>query len=220
MFFLPVSIAIFLFLIILLPILLVFLYVGVLDIAFSKLGLSPSMAMLILFLSLIGSSINIPIKRSQVVETDGEDLPEFFRNFWGISFPKIRERVLAVNFGGAIVPLLLSIYLLSKAPFLSTLIATCGVAIVAKALSKPVKGIGVTLPAFIPPIVSALFAIGIAQPNPAPCAYVSGVLGTIIGADILNLHRIERMGTGVMSIGGAGVFDGIFLVGIFAVLLT
>lgn len=220
MFFLPVSIAIFLFLVILLPILLVFLYVGVLDIAFSKLGLSPSVAMLILFLSLVGSSINIPIKRSRVVETDSDDLPEFFGNFWGISFPKIRERVLAINFGGAIVPLLLSIYLLPKVPFFSTLIAICGVTVVAKALSKPVRGIGVTLPAFIPPIVSALFAIGIAQPNPAPCAYISGVLGTIIGADILNLHRIERMGTGVMSIGGAGVFDGIFLVGIFAVLLT
>jgi uncharacterized membrane protein len=41
----------------------------------------------------------------------------------------------------------------------------------------------------------------------------------LIGADILNLRKINRMG-GVASIGGAGVFDGIFLVGIVSVLLT
>jgi len=51
-------------------------------------------------------------------------------------------------------------------------------------------------------------------------AYVSGVLGTLIGADIANLDKIRGLGAPVASIGGAGTFDGIFLTGILAVLLA
>jgi uncharacterized membrane protein len=46
------------------------------------------------------------------------------------------------------------------------------------------------------------------------------VLGTLIGADITNLHRIPRLGAKIASIGGAGTFDGVFLSGILAVLLV
>ena len=51
-------------------------------------------------------------------------------------------------------------------------------------------------------------------------AYVSGVLGTLIGADLTNLDRIANLGAPVASIGGAGIFDGVFLTGIVAVLLA
>ena len=51
-------------------------------------------------------------------------------------------------------------------------------------------------------------------------AYVSGSLGTLIGADLLNLHRIAYLGAPVASIGGAGTFDGVFLTGIVAILLA
>ena len=183
MLFLPVSLAIFLFLILLLPVLLVFMNIGILSIAFYKLGLSPIGAIIVLFLSLIGSSVNIPIKRSHVVGPDPYDIPDVFQSFFGMVFPPVRERVVAVNVGGAIVPLVLSLYLLLRTSLFCVLIATCGVAVVSKALSKP-GGIGVTLPVFIPPIVSSLFAVSIAQGNPASCAYISGVLGTIIGADV------------------------------------
>jgi uncharacterized membrane protein len=53
-----------------------------------------------------------------------------------------------------------------------------------------------------------------------PTAYVAGTLGTLIGADILNLNKIRYMRAPVASIGGAGTFDGIFLSGIIAVLLA
>ncbi|HEY9621575.1 MAG TPA: DUF1614 domain-containing protein [Crinalium sp.] len=39
-------------------------------------------------------------------------------------------------------------------------------------------------------------------------------------ADLLHLREIERMTADVLSIGGAGVFDGIALCGLFALLLT
>jgi uncharacterized membrane protein len=50
-------------------------------------------------------------------------------------------------------------------------------------------------------------------------AYVSGTLGTLIGADLTNLHSIGKLGAPVASIGGAGTFDGVFLSGLIAVLL-
>ncbi|MCH7552064.1 DUF1614 domain-containing protein, partial [Patescibacteria group bacterium] len=45
-------------------------------------------------------------------------------------------------------------------------------------------------------------------------------LGVLIGADLLRLPKVMKGEVGIMSIGGAGVFDGIFLVGIVAALLA
>src|SRR3569623_306647 len=41
-----------------------------------------------------------------------------------------------------------------------------------------------------------------------------------IGADLLRLNVIRKMGVPVAAIGGAGTFDGIFITGIVAVLLA
>ncbi len=38
----------------------------------------------------------------------------------------------------------------------------------------------------------------------------------LIGADLLHLRDIEKLATGIASIGGAGPFDGIVLSGIVA----
>ena len=56
--------------------------------------------------------------------------------------------------------------------------------------------------------------------NTAPLAYISGSMGTLIGADLTNLDKVQGLGAPVASIGGAGTFDGIFLTGILAVLLA
>ncbi len=53
-----------------------------------------------------------------------------------------------------------------------------------------------------------------------PLAYISGSLGTLIGADLLNLDKLQGLGAPIASIGGAGTFDGIFLTGIVAVLVA
>jgi uncharacterized membrane protein len=45
-------------------------------------------------------------------------------------------------------------------------------------------------------------------------------MGTLIGADILRISQIKKLGVPFLSIGGAGVFDGIYLVGIVSVLLA
>ena len=56
--------------------------------------------------------------------------------------------------------------------------------------------------------------------EPAAIAYIGGSIGTLIGADLLNLHRLRDVGPGIVSIGGAGVFDGVFLVGLVAAALA
>jgi len=45
-------------------------------------------------------------------------------------------------------------------------------------------------------------------------------MGALVGADLWNLPRIAEIGAPVVSIGGAGTFDGVFLTGIIAGLLA
>jgi uncharacterized membrane protein len=63
-------------------------------------------------------------------------------------------------------------------------------------------------------------ALLLARQHAAPLAYIAGSLGTLVGADLLNLNRLQGLGAPVASIGGAGTFDGIFLTGILAVLIA
>jgi len=90
-------------------------------------------------------------------------------------------------------------------------------------MRRVVRGLGIATPAFIPPTITALttlliYQVGIPS-NPMRIAYIGGTLGTLIGADILNLHRIPRLGAPIVSIGGAGTFDGIYTTGLISVLL-
>ncbi len=219
MFFLPFSIILlFIFLILLLPIFLFIIHIEIIRIALSKIGLPPFTAFLILLLSLIGSGINIPIyTRESTIIPPQRDLFFLFQPF-GMPFFS-GEQVIAINVGGAIIPLILCLYLLPKAPLLPTLFATIISTFICFKLSRIVPGLGVTIPALIPPVVAVLLAFLLSPSNKIPVAYISGVLGVLIGADLLNLPNLPPY-PGVMSIGGAGVYDGIFLVGIISVLLA
>ena len=211
-----------LFTFILLPLLLVLLQVQAVSLAFSNLGLSPTLVIVIFYLSLLGSFVNVPITRRRVRIEGKPLLPLPFSLPLFYYPPRVKEQVLAVNVGGAVIPVLLSLYVLPNAPLAKVLLATAAVSAVCFVLARPREGVGITIPALIPPIIAALLAY-LLVPDPVgrtAVAYVSGVLGTLIGADILNLPRIHRLGAHVVSIGGAGVFDGIFLVGILAAILT
>jgi len=219
MFFLPISILFFLLLILLFPFLFLLIPMQILAYGFSKLGLSPASGILFFGLSLIGSTINIPIREE--IGYEEEELSPFFSLLFGHIRPPAQKKILAINLGGAILPTILALYLLFfRARLIPTLIATLVMVVLTKRLARPVPNIGIVMPALIPPIFSVLLAWLLASSDPAPVAYISGVLGTLIGADLLNLNRIEKMSKGVMSIGGAGVFDGIFLVGIIALILA
>ncbi len=219
--FFPVSfIFIFLFTIIL-GFLFIFFYIGLIGAAFEKLGISPSTAFILLLLSLFGSSINIPIKTLSHEEVISGEVISFFGIRYVIPYVREKKVILAVNVGGAIIPTLVSIYLVERMGITSGLIISIlTVTLIVNRLARPVRGVGIAMPALIPPILAAFAAVIFAPENSPAVAYVSGTMGTLIGADIMNLNKIKGLGAPVASIGGAGTFDGIFLTGILAVILA
>ena len=214
MFFFPVGCLIFILFILFLPILFLLAFFHVITLGFEKLGFSSEATILILLLMLLGSAVNIPLTRKKMFYVSE---PSFFGLF---KAPKLRTSGIAVNLGGAVIPVLLSIYFLFRIPLEPVLIAIVLMIFVCKILARPVPHMGIVLPTFIPPLFAFIFAWMLTPEFIAPCAFVSGVLGTLIGADILNLHKARKMGPGLFSIGGAGVFDGIFLVGIISAILA
>jgi len=207
----------FIFVILLFPLLIAILFFQVATFSFTRLGLSPQGAVLLFSMCLLGGIINIPVSRQRFAI---EKERPFFLPFLFYYPPQTREQVIAVNLGGAVIPVLFSIYLLGRVPLFPTLVVTAIVTVTAKALARPVPGVGISLPAFIPPLVAAAATLLLVRENAAPVAYIAGVFGTLLGADLLNLHRFRNLGAHVLSIGGAGVFDGIFLVGLVAALLA
>jgi len=145
----------------------------------------------------------------------------------------VRKTIIALNVGGALIPTLFSLYLLFYSvplfeqdltvAYLKILASFIVVTLTVHVFAKPIKGFGIAVPSFIPPLTATLtsaflFSIYI-RTNPFIIAYVSGTLGTLVGADLLNLNKISELGASVVSIGGAGIFDGIYMTGIMSILL-
>jgi uncharacterized membrane protein len=117
----------------------------------------------------------------------------------------------------------MSIFLLtisSNSIVLYSLVGVLAVTIVTHLVARPVRGVGIETPTFVPPLAAAIVALILSPAQPAVVAYVSGTLGALIGADLLNLGKIPDLGAPVSSIGGAGTFDGVFVTGIIAVILA
>ena len=196
----------------------VILYLGYLLItrAFQDMGFSSFEAIIIIIVSfLFGSGI-----------LDG---------LGGISFSNIYLFTsgswnIDINTGGAVIPIILSIYLGIKNRLKPWHI---GVAILLVAIvtffvtnPDPQKGIIARFPYWLLPVFCASFiSIGLfwqQKDKAAPLAYVSGTLGVLIGADVFHLYSLISMpieGTQNAIIGGANVFDMVFLTGILAVIV-
>ncbi len=222
MIYLPVSLLLFLVLILTLPFLWLIITIDVLRIAVAKLGFPPEVSLLILLAIVVGSTINIPlyerVSRIAVVPDSLELWTTRF--FWGIPLRQIEQKtIVALNVGGGVIPALLAIYQFSRANPVLILLVTVVVTIVSYYSAQVVPGIGIQMNALVAPLTAAMTALLLAGGNAAPIAFAGGVLGTLIGADLLHLPEIERMSPGILSIGGAGVFDGIALCGLLALLL-
>jgi uncharacterized membrane protein len=199
------------------------LILGLIGEAFLRLGISPALIFWLLVITLVGSLVNIPIHTFESRQLVGEQVVSYF----GMRFRVPRQEraqvsILAVNVGGALIPLALSVYLISQINFgLSLPILLVVVTLVVNRLARPVRGMGIGVPGLVPPLVAALGAYLLCPPElRAPCAYIASTMGILIGADLLNLGQIRQLGAPVASIGGAGTFDAIFLSGIIAVLLS
>jgi uncharacterized membrane protein len=137
-----------------------------------------------------------------------------------------RETIIAVNVGGCLIPAGLAFYelihLVLVAP--STLAAVGIASIIAIVIchltARPTAGVGITMPGLVPALVAAGSALVLAPEQAAPVAFIAGVAGPLIGADILHLRGITRLAPGMVSIGGAGTFDGIVLSAVMAAYLA
>ncbi len=212
MFFFPVSIILFIILILFLPILLILIQLNIIQIAYGNLGFSPFQAFLFLILSLIGSTINIPIYKKQIENPviDNDFLLPFMKK-------QLNSYTLAINVGGFLIPFLITLKLMPNLPFDKVLMGVFIVSLVSYLSSQPVKHTGIRV-AFLLPLIATLFTAHIFV-DPiirAKYAFVIGTMGILIGADIMHLNKMEKIGAGVLSIGGAGVFDSIFFIGILS----
>jgi uncharacterized membrane protein len=223
MIFLPVAVPLLLLLLVLLLVVFVVLVeLRVLSYAYRKIGVPPRYVFAILVLTLLGSHVNIPL---YAVPARQAVVPE---TVWMFGQPYIVPQVVqqgatvvAINVGGALIPTLLSLSLFFRMNLRGRmLIGTAVVALVVHQLTRVVPGVGITVPMLLPPLLAAGVALILAFRRAPAVAYVSGSMGALIGADLLNLSRVAEMGAPVLSIGGAGTFDGVFLTGILAGLLA
>lgn len=213
--------------------LLPFVLVDVLSRALEKLHLTPPAAGVTVVLILLGGLVNIPVYRVRRDDEQPEDPAAPFVA-WVLP-PNLQryrhETVIAVNFGGCVVPAALAgwlVYHLSREggwPLTALGVALAANTAVCYAASRPVRGVGVVMPGLLSPLtaVGATWLLLLApeyEAARAPVAFVAGVLGPLLGADLLRLRDVTRVEIGMLSIGGAGTFDGIVLSGVLAAFLA
>lgn len=220
--YLPITPGLFSVLVLLFAGLIVLIQLRILRYAYMRLGIGPWAALLLLFGSLIGSYFNIPITVLPAETVRSGEIVDFYGMRYVV--PLVAQwpgTVLAVNVGGAVIPAVMSTYLVLRYQlWLKATIAVVAIAILMHMSATPVQGVGIAVPVFAPIVATAILAFLLSREYAAPLAYIGGSMGTLVGADLLNLDRIGGLGAPVASIGGAGTFDGIFLTGILAVLLA
>lgn len=200
-----------------------FVQLGILRIAFERLGLSPESAYLLLMCTLGGSLINLPLFS---IKSDSSMPPAAPPAFARLPFfkplPFAGKTIVAINVGGAVVPAAFSLYLIAHNPVggLQIAVAVTAVAAVSYWISRPIPRVGIGMPILVAPLAAALVATLLNPEQRAPLAYISGTLGVLIGADFIRLKDIRKLGAPIASIGGAGTFDGVFITGFVAVLLA
>jgi uncharacterized membrane protein len=218
----PLALPFFFMLVVLLGVVIALVQIRVLRYAYGKIGIPLKYFYALLIASLIGSYVNIPVASLPSEQTMSGQIVTYFGMQYVI--PEVIDwpgTVIAVNVGGAVIPLLVSLYLAVKFRIYGpALLGIAVVALVSHLVAHPVRGMGIAEPVFVPTLVTAFTALLISRKYAAPIAYISGSMGTLIGADLLNLDRIRGLGAPVASIGGAGTFDGIFLTSILAVVLA
>ena len=197
---------------------------GLVSIAFEKLGLSQDSAYLLLAVTLGGSIVNVPLfDVAAEAPPEVDPFQQELQRLLGLPQREFKGRtVIAVNVGGAVIPVGFCLYLLLHNPLdaVQVIGVVAIVAAIAYLTSVPIRHVGIAMPFLVAPLAAALVSTQINRELAAPLAYIGGTLGVLIGADLLRLDAIPKLGAPIASIGGAGTFDGIFLSGFLAVLLA
>lgn len=139
---------------------------------------------------------------------------------------------VGISLGGALIPLILCAYMAwsKRVNLVELAIGIVIVTYISYFVTRPEEGVGIVadIPvAFVPAIAAGLFALStfwIDIGRAAPLAYASGIIGTILGADLLHLPEMLSFTapageTVILSIGGANILDMVYLTGIVAVIV-
>jgi uncharacterized membrane protein len=208
------------------------LFVEAMADALRKLHLSGTVALLTMLGIFLGGAINIPLYRVDRDEEQPVSRGYYLHGYGWIPLPRNqRQTLVAVNLGGCVIPVALALwevrFILDATPQARyALVVAVAINVVACYwLARPIAGIGIALPAFVPPLLAvgaAWLLLGKDEFDlvRAPVAFVAGVAGPLVGADLLHLRQFERLSTGLLSIGGAGTFDGIVMSGLLAAFLA
>lgn len=199
---------------IILPILAIYIVYLVLTKAFRYLGFSSLEAAIIVLVSFL---FGFPIVL-------------FGINISNIALLSYNGWIISISTGGAVIPIIISLYLISKKniPIKEMLIGVIAVAIISFFVTspEPSKGIVAHFPYWLlPPFIACLTSIILLRRSfekGASLAYISGIFGVLIGADLLHIPKLlsyppSKLGTSAI-IGGAVILDMVFLTGILAVL--
>jgi uncharacterized membrane protein len=220
--FFPLALPLILFFFLLIVLLITVTEVGAIQYAYEKLGIDKRYVFGLFLLSLLGSYVNIPVAELPAERVlSNQEIPVLGMGYVVPAVEEWHRTVIAINLGGAVIPTLLSVYLLLKNGMVGqSVLATLMVSAIVYWMARPVVGVGIVVPTLVAPLMATAAALLLAQSSAPAVAYIAGTLGTVIGADLLNLGQIQGLRAPIVSIGGAGTFDGIFLTGIIAVLLA
>jgi uncharacterized membrane protein len=192
---------------ILAPFFFIYLFTKLTTEAFEEIGFSRIGAIMIVIGCAIGSMINIPLKETIVDH---------------------HSVAIAVNVGGCLLPMIVSaeVAIRKWKNIGRMVIGICIVMILTYMAARPIPGKGIVCPFYLPPLFASICGFLARERRSIPSvAYVSGTIGTLLGADIIHLldgKTLSKLATSdiTLSIGGAGIFDGIFLTGILAVIIA
>jgi len=193
----------------------------ILGYAYRKIGVPARDMFVVTLLFLLGSHVNIPLYAMPVERLlPAQNVTVLGRAYFAPPLQEDGVTIIAISVGGALLPLILSLYLFLRSSVRWRMVLSIAVvAAIVHSLAQIVPGVGIAVPMIVPPLAAAAVSLVLAFRRAPPVAYVSGSMGALIGADLSNLQRIGELGAPVVSVGGAGTFDGVFLSGIVAGLL-
>ena len=218
----PLSAFMIIILIGLVIILIPLLILGIIGAAFTRLGFSWISALAVVLLILFGSFVNIPVYRIRrdMIRVSPDNVSAF-----GVCVPciptQVWETMISLNFGGAVIPVCVSLYLVYRAiPITGTplIFFLCAgitiVSIITFFLTRLVTCSGIQVPLLIPGLTALLVGLLLAGGSgltAAVTAFVSGATGVLLGGNIANLYRIKNLEVAEVSFGGAGTFGSVFI---------
>jgi uncharacterized membrane protein len=216
------------FLSLLVIVLMPLLFVNLMTVSLMKLRLTQHAALWLITAPLIGSLINVPVHRITRTEVVMDHPLAVFglADAWPVLRRFRSETIVVANVGGCVIPVGLVFYEMyylveaSGSALLATGLAAGSNVILSYLLARPVPQKGIVMPAFFPAVAAAASACLFVLTLAPQVAFVATVTGPIVGADLLHLNEFEPSPAGVLTIGGAGTFDGIILCGILAAYLA